>query len=253
LRRFYIEEIKVNDKTCMIVGSEAKHITKVLRMTPGDRFILMDSKGSRFEAQIQSTSSRQVSVVLENPLPKQPPSPVKITLCQALPKSRAMDYLIQKTSELGVDRIIPFFSERTVPRFDKEKAANRLRHWHKIAVNAAKQCGRSIPAAIESPISFIELISQWKDSDGQKVIFWKAEGSSDLKSLLKSSLSAKHFVGIVGPEGGFSKPEVQMAVEEGFVAVSLGDRILRAETAAMTMVALVQYELGDLNFNGVRL
>jgi 16S rRNA (uracil1498-N3)-methyltransferase len=157
-----------------------------------------------------------------------------------------MDYLVQKTSELGVDRIIPFFSERTVPRFDKEKAANKMRHWHEIAVNAAKQCGRIILPTIEPLVSFRDLIGQWPGNDDLKIIFWEAEESADFKSVLKSSLSEKNFVGIVGPEGGFSNAEIDSALDGGFVPVSLGDRILRTETAAITMAALVQYELGDL-------
>ncbi len=247
LRRFFVEEIHVNHGVCAITGPEAKHMTRVLRMKPGGRFILMDGKGARFKTLIKSTSSREVLVELEDPLPEPPPSPVKITLCQALPKSRAMDTLIQKTSELGVDCIIPIFSERTVPRFDKAKIANKMRHWHEIAVSAAKQCGRRIPATIESPVSFRELIEQWRGNEVLKVIFWEDEGSRDLKNVLKSSLSAKHFVGIVGPEGGFSKAEVEAAGDKGFVTVSLGERILRSETAAIAAVALVQYELGDLS------
>ena len=106
MRRFFVEEIREIDGTCSITGSEAKHITKVLRMKTGDRFVLMDGKGARFQVTIESATPREVQVVLGKPMPKPPPSPVQIMLCQALLRSRQMDYLIQKTSELGVDRII---------------------------------------------------------------------------------------------------------------------------------------------------
>lgn len=249
LRRFYIEEINAKDKTCIIAGAEARHITKVLRMKPGDRLVLMDGKGSRFKSLIESVASGQVRVRLEKPFPKPPSSPVNFTLCQAISKPRAMDYLIQKTSELGIDCIAPFFSERTVFRSEGERLANKMRHWREIAKNAAKQCGRALPAKIETPVSFRELMGKWRFEETLKVILWEGEQSNDFKSILKPSLFVKRFVGIVGPEGGFAGQEIDTALEAGFVPVSMGDRVLRAETAAVTMVAIVQYELGDLNLN----
>jgi 16S rRNA (uracil1498-N3)-methyltransferase len=247
LRRFFVEEIRENNGLCSITGPEAKHITKVLRMRPGDRFILMDGKGARFQVLIEFAGAQEVGVVVEKPVPKPPHSPVEITVCQAFPKSRAMDYLIQKTSELGVDCIIPFSSERTVVRFKEDRLANKMRHWCEIAQNSAKQCDRSTPAKIEQPSSFRDVMRKWSRVDALKVVLWEEEGAKDLKSLLRAPSSAKDFAGMVGPEGGFTGEEIDVARDAGFISVSLGNRILRAETAAITMVAIVQYELGDLN------
>lgn len=216
-------------------------------MQPGDQFILMDGKGTRFQVLIESAGTQEVRGIVEKPLPKPPHSPVKITLCQALPKSRAMDYLIQKTSELGVDCIIPFSSERTVVKFKKDRLANKMRHWREIAQSSAKQSDRGTPTKIESPSSFRELMSKWKGEDALKVVLWEEEGVKDLKALLRASSSVKNFIGMVGPEGGFARDEIDVARDAGFISVSLGNRILRAETAAITIVAIVQYELGDLN------
>ncbi len=216
-------------------------------MRPGEQFILMDGKGTRFQVLIEYAGTQEVRGIVEKPLPKPPHSPVKITLCQALPKSRAMDYLIQKTSELGVDCIIPFSAERTVVRFKKDRLANKMRHWREIAQNSAKQSDRGIPAKIEHPSSFRELMSKWEGEDALKVVLWEEENSKDLKSLLRPSSSVKNFIGMVGPEGGFTKEEIETAGKAGFVSVSLGNRMLRSETAAITIVAIVQYELGDLN------
>ena len=247
LRRFFVEEIRADNGTCIISGPEAKHIANVLRMKAGDRFILMDGRGSRFQAVIESASSKGVRAVLEKPLPKPPPSPVHITLCQALTKSRAMDYLLQKTSELGVDRVVPFYSERTTVRYKKERLVNKMRHWREIAISAAKQCGRGIPTQIEPPSSFRELMERWRGEVALKVVLWEEEGAKDLKGLLKLSPSADNFVGMIGPEGGFTEEEINIARNSGFIVASLGHRILRADTAAITTVAIVQYELGDLN------
>ena len=246
LRRFFVEEIRVKEGHCLITGPEARHISKVLRMGPGERLILMDNKGTRFLALIESVSSREVRVTLEKPIPKPIPSPVKIVLCQALLKSRAMDYVIQKTSELGVDSIIPFASKRTVVRFEKERLANRMRHWHEIAQASAKQSDRDRPAVIDPVLTFSELITKWQKTDSLKIILWEDEPSRDLKAQLRASSPTKQFVVMVGPEGGFGREEVEAARNAGFIPVSMGNRVLRAETAAMTLVGIVQYEWGDL-------
>lgn len=259
MRRFFIEEIKAGGGFCTITGSEARHIYRVLRMGKGDRLILMDNKGARFQAVIESADRKGVRVSLERPLPTPPPSPIKITLFQSILKSQPMDYLIQKTSELGVDLITPFFSERTVVRPDKEGYMTRVRHWREVARSAAKQSGRVTPANIYPSNSFHDLASQWGDDNALKVILWEGEESRSLKSVLQSSpieseegdtknkCPYDEFIGMVGPEGGFSREEMEIAGKVGFISVSLGHRILRAETAAITMVALVQYEWGDLS------
>jgi len=155
--------------------------------------------------------------------------------------------MIEKTSELGVDRIIPFFSERTVVRLDSERQEKKTRHWREIAKNAAKQANRIKPAEIERPVLFQDLIRERDQKEGIRVIMWEGEEEKDLKTFMRSVFPAKRFIGIVGPEGGFSEEEIELAVKASFNPVSVGERILRAETAAISLVAVVQYEWGDLN------
>jgi len=246
LRRFFVEEIEERDGHAVISGSEARHISKVLRMSKGDHLILMDGKGNRFEAVIESSGHKELLMRLERPLPKPPPPPVEICICQALLKSSAMDYLIEKSSELGVTEIIPFFSERTIATVAQARAEGRARRWRGIAQGAAKQSDRIKPAELSLPVSYKELMDRWRQDEGIKVVLWEKEESTDLKKLMRASASPKRFIGMVGPEGGFSKEEIDMAREAGFRPVSIGRRILRAETAAITLVAIVQYEWGDL-------
>ena len=246
MRRFFIEEIIERDGLCTVSGTEARHITKVLRMIQGDRFILMDGKGKVFEARIGALSPKEVIVNLEKKIPPPKPSPVYITLCQALLKSGPMDYMIQKTSELGVNLILPFMSERTVVKFDRDRAVNKMKHWQNILQSAAKQSGRGQPADISPPQRFHETVSRFKCEEALKVIFWEEESSTGLKGLLKTSSPAREFVGIVGPEGGLTGKEVEAARDAGFISVSFGSRILRAETAAIAIASIVQYEWGDL-------
>ena len=251
MRRFFIDEIKEKDGPLAIVGPEAKHIIRVLRMGRGDRLILMDGKGARFQAVIESAGHKEVLVTLEKPLPRLPSSPAKIILCQALLKSVAMDYVVQKTSELGVHSIFPFSSERTVAKVGKEKFENKVRHWGEIAQNAAKQSDRDIPSEIGPLLCLKDLLEKCKRKDVLKAIMWEEEDAKDLKSILKGPSKLRQFVGIVGPEGGFTREEIRMAKEAGFISISMGHRVLRAETAAITMVAVVQYEWGDLTLGNL--
>ena len=246
LRRFFVQEINEKDGFLTIAGSEAKHITRVLRMRKGDRLILMDGKGARFQAVIESAGHKEVLVKLEKPIPGPPSSPTKIILCQALLKSRSMDYVVQKTSELGVHSILPFSSERTVVNLEKSKFDNKRRHWEEIAQNAAKQSDREVPADVGPLFSLKDLVKKWKQKDAIKAIMWEEEGAKDLKSILQGTSKMRQFVGIVGPEGGFTRKEIQVAKDAGFNPISMGYRVLRSETAAITLVAIIQYEWGDL-------
>jgi len=246
LKHFFVEKIHADSGFFSITGSEAKHIAKVLRMEAGDRLILSDAGGVRFLASIVSVHPREVRVRLEKLLPKPSPSPIEIVLCQALLKSGAMDYVIQKTSELGVDCILPFSSSRTVVKLGEGLPGNRVRRWREIARSSTKQSDRLKPPEIETVQTFGQLMESWRGEDVLKVILWEEEGSNHLKSLLRREGSRRIFVGVVGPEGGFGREEIEAAVHAGFVPVSLGKRILRAETAAISMVTIVQYELGDM-------
>lgn len=245
MRRFFVEDLRVKDRSCVISGSEARHMTKVIRMGRGDRFVLMGGKGEHFLAAIRSIGPREVLVDIEGALAAPAPSPVEITLCQALLRSGPMDYLIQKTSELGVDHILPFVSSRTVAKIAAGKLDKRVGHWRGVAASAAKQCGRPVPARVSPPVSFPDLFAGLS-GDCSRVVLWEEEETIGLKGLLKKSLGRERVIGMVGPEGGFSVEEIQMSKENGFVPVSVGNRVLRAETAALTLVALVQYEWGDL-------
>jgi len=245
LRRFLVKDLEIKNGFCVITGREAHHISRVLRMGRGDGLVLLDGKGERFLAEIQSVTNAGIKVQIKRPLdPVQPPA-FEITLCQAVIKSASMDYLIQKTSELGVARIFPFFSSRSVVHLKADRLRKKRHRWKEIAHSAAKQCNRDIPAEIGPPTSFDQQLASLSKAPGLKVILWEKETSQDLKSLLQHYGPGK-FTGIVGPEGGFTPEEVSNAEQAGFIPVSMGRRILRAETAALVLVAIVQYEWGDL-------
>lgn len=247
MRRFVVEHIPPRGESLIIRGAEARHIRRVLRLGPGARILLMDGRGFRCEALIESADRHEVHVRAEKILTPPIPSPIEITICQALLKSQSMDFVIQKTSELGVHAVQPFCSGRTVVKMERGRAHARLKRWRDIAVSAAKQSDRDRPAEIREPLSFEDLVTLSRKADALKLVLYEEEEDRDLKGLLRSRPETKRIIGMVGPEGGFSPDEVRVAGESGFLAVSLGRRTLRAETAALTLVAIIQYEWGDLS------
>jgi len=246
MRRFFVERMEPADDQVRVTSPEADHITRVLRMGPGERLILMDGTGARFQAVIRSTRPGEVLLDLERALPAPPPSPVEITLCASLLKSRPMDLMIQKTSELGVHRIQPMLCTRTTVRLPPNRVESRLRHWREIARSAAKQADRAVPAHVEGPKAFEDVLMEWRESRLPKVLLYEGEASLDLKTLLRRTRPEKGIAMVVGPEGGFTPREVDAARTSGFVPVSLGRRILRSETAGLAVVTVAQYEWGDL-------
>jgi len=243
LRRFFIEKIPATKGPVTITGPEARHITRVMRMGPGDRFVLLDREGSRFQVVIESVGRGAVNVLLEKQLPAPPPSPVDVSIGQAVLKSGAMDLMIQRTTELGVNTIHAFVSERTVVRPRSDKRANRVKRWQDIAVAASKQSDRSRPPEIAPIKTFTEVLQIPLPKETLKIILWEEERSLDLKSMLRSNLHrSKAVLALVGPEGGFTPKEVSLAREAGFLSASLGPQILRAETAAIAVAAVLLYE-----------
>lgn len=246
MKRFFLEKINIKDGLCVLPEKEAKHMIKVLRMKQGDFFILMDEKGNRFESIIEGISRHEVSARIIKELPVPSISPVTINIYQALLKSRMMDYMVEKTSELGVSRITPFYSERTVIKLDEGKTSNKIRHWNEIARSASKQSGRLVPADISDPVPFSDLIKSISKIGGLKTVLWENENMTDLKELLRAEKPSSHFTGIIGPEGGFTRKEIAHLKDAGIIPASLGSRILRAETAAIALTTIIQYEWGDL-------
>jgi 16S rRNA (uracil1498-N3)-methyltransferase len=247
VRRFFLERIQTEDGLVRVTGSEARHMIRVLRMGPGDRLVLMDGSGARHQAVIRAVGRDRADLLLERTLPSPSPSPLEITVCPSLLKSRPMDLLIRKASELGVAAVQPYTSSRSVVQLEGKRLESRLRHWGEIARNAAKQADRAVPARVDPPVEFDTLLARWGEREACKVILWETESARDLKGFLRREDKAGAVAAVVGPEGGFRPEEVRAAGEAGFSPVSLGRRILRAETAVLAVATLFQYEWGDLS------
>lgn len=229
------------------LGPEDHHYLKhVLRLKPGIRLVLFDGRGREYESVIRDFGKQSVLVnivsshFIEDALPP-------LTLAQALPKENKMDFIIQKATELGIERIIPFISSRTVPRLSADKASARLKRWRKIAAEAAKQCGSPRVPDISNILSFDTMLDEAADIP-LRIFFWEEETQRGIGDILREE---KHLVEIplffvVGPEGGFSRDEVETARGVGFTQAHLGRRILRAETAPLVILSIIQYERGAI-------
>ncbi len=247
MRRFFVEAIDPEADHVIVKGKEARHIISVLRMGRGDRLRLMDGEGHHYIAVILEAGHGGVKARIETKIAPPPPPPTKTILCQALLKGDHFEYVIQKTSELGASIIIPFFSERTVVRINEKALESKMRRWAEIAKESAKQSGRESPLRLESPVDFKTMISRLAQSPCVRLMLWEDEGRCDIRGFLKEIESMRVITAVVGPEGGFSEKEVQSAREAGFSSVSLGERILRADTAAVALTAILQYEMGCLS------
>ena len=247
MRRFFVDTIITTTGVVSITGKEARHISSVLRMKNGDTLVIMDGKGNLFEATVEMSHRKEVKVRINKSISPPPPSPIEINLGVALIKSHPMDYLIQKTTELGVSTITPFFSERTVRKSRQGHLIRKMDRWTEIMRSACKQCGRPTLPVLSPPLPFQELTKNAPGQNTLKLLLWENEDKTGLKEVLRSLSPVPRVLALVGPEGGFTENEINLAREAGFQTISLGNRILRTETAAVSLISIIQYEWGDLN------
>ena len=209
----------------------------------GSLHTLTDSEGDDYRARILRLSGKEASVLVFEKFSSSTESAVEIILLQALPEKERMELIIQKATELGVSAIFPFKSAKSISLEERESKQKKAHRWQEIAVKAAHQSRRARVPRVDYLASF-KAAMDICESDSLKIVLWEKMGES-LKEILKSSRSKKIYV-MVGPEGGLTKEEVALARGHGFIPVKLGQRILRTETTAITLIGILQYELGDL-------
>ncbi|MFC1571733.1 16S rRNA (uracil(1498)-N(3))-methyltransferase [Candidatus Margulisiibacteriota bacterium] len=231
MHRFFVPQ----DQIPIIAGSDAHQIKDVLRLKTGDQLELLDGSGKVYSAKISEIKNERIICEIISSRQEKAKSAVKITLAQCLPKAKKMDLIIQKCTELGVDRIIPTLSERSIAKTEK------LERWKKIAKEAAEQSGRTTIPEISQLTKFEDVL---KINADLKLIPWELEQNRSLKQMLTDHrfTGSPDLLCLIGPEGGFSKKEVAAAQSAGFTSVSLGPRILRTETAGLAILAMINYE-----------
>lgn len=242
MSKFFIPKENIMPDKLIITGEDVKHISKVLRMGVGDEIVCCDGQGNDYKVRIVSLGTEITCEIIEKKK-CDTESNIHVILIQGVPKASKMDYIIQKTTELGICEIYPCEMSRCVSKIDGEK---KIQRWQKISEEAAKQSGRGIIPKIHNPISVSEAVKILKSCDVAFVPYECAE-EKFLKPLLTSFDKPKTVAFMIGPEGGFDKTEIDKLKE--IPIVSLGKRILRTETAGEAVLSMVMYELGDINGN----
>jgi len=223
-----------------ITGSTAHYITSVLRQKEGDELILFNGQQGYYSATITHISKKKVTSQVTPIIPPDVESPLHIVVCQGLLKGYKMDAVVQKVTELGVREIIPLITERSQIHHTR-----KIERWRKIIIEAARQSGRIHIPHLSSLLQFHHLVRSVSESGNKGIIFYEHSGGG-LKGLT-DMVSQKKVYLFIGPEGGFTREEVYFAKENSLSVLSLGKRILRSETAAISAVTLIQYLYGDLS------
>ena len=210
----------------------------------GSLITLTDPEGNDFRGRVLRLSETEASILIFDAFPSPTEPSLEIILLQALPEKERMEMIIQKATELGVSAILPFQSKRSISLKEREAKQKKAHRWQHIAVKAVQQSRRAKVPRVGECRPFEEVLGDCRE-DGLKILLWEKEGKH-LRSVVRQHPAQKVYV-MIGPEGGFTGDEVKLANEKGFIRVKLGQRILRTETAAITLVGILQYELGDLS------
>ncbi|MFH1710647.1 MAG: 16S rRNA (uracil(1498)-N(3))-methyltransferase [bacterium] len=225
----------------LIEGSDVNYLKNVLRLKVGDEVIVIDNKNKEYSSRIESFEKKSIKLGLTAELRPRSGSKVNVTIAQGLPKNPKMDIVVQKATELGAAKIIPMKTERSIVKVYSEKEKSKVDRWQKIAKEAAEQSGRLSIPLVEKIQDLKEVLGSCKDCDG-RVILWEMEKAMTIKAFLQANKGIKDLFVLIGPEGGFSHDEVELAKKNGFTTVSIGSRILRTETASAAVLSMINYE-----------
>jgi 16S rRNA (uracil1498-N3)-methyltransferase len=246
--KFFVTKNKITDRKIVIDTQDVKHVTRVLRLKCGDRIEVCNSEGMDYDAEIAEITSDTVVCNICGAHKSDTEPNIEVTLFQAIPKAAKMDYIIQKTTELGISRIVPCVTARCVSKTDGREE-KKLARWRKIAEEAGKQSGRGRIPEIYDIMSFDKAADMLMKCD---IAFapYECEQTGSLKTVLTSKVDVKTVGFMVGPEGGYDISEVAAFQKKNIPTVTLGPRILRTETAGEAVLAMVMYEIGDINKEG---
>lgn len=238
--KFFVNEEQISESIIKIVGDDARHIARSLRMAVGDGVTVSDGHSNDYICKLIKIRDEECECEIIESAASVSESPIFITLCMAYPKGDKLETIIQKAVELGASRILPFESSRCIKRPKAEKLDKQLQRLSRIAEEAAKQCGRSRIPEVMPPVSFDKMLKVSTESD-LSIFCYENENGYSLKNAFEDNRSAASISVIVGSEGGFSPEEAKAATDSGCISVSLGNRILRCETAPTFVLSSISY------------
>lgn len=242
--RFYALKSQISDSHITLDSDESHHLARVLRLREGAPVFVFDGEGSEWECQITNVGKHETELTVLRQLTDTVESPLHLTLAQALVKGDKFDLVVQKATELGITRIVPLLTDHSDIRRAEARAEQRLQRWRRISLEALKQCGRRRLVEISEPVSFVDFCDA--GSTDHKLIF-SERGGRPLREIAADLQQVTQLIVCVASEGGWSEAELKTAETKNFLAVHLGARILRTETAAIAAVALAQHLFGDLH------
>ena len=247
MHHFFVSPNQIDDKYVTITGGDVNHIKNVLRMKVDEELLISNGQDKDYYCKIEAISDDEIKALILDEEFEGTELPTELYLFQGLPKSDKMELIIQKAVELGVKEIIPVATKRCVVKLDDKKEASKIKRWQAISESAAKQSRRTIIPEISSVMSFKEAINRAKDFELGIIPYENFKDMKETKEVL-SKVQKGIKIGIfIGPEGGFDEQEVNQAEEIGAKPITLGNRILRTETAGEAVLAMVMYEIGDIN------
>lgn len=245
MHRFFVPPESFAGDEVVIQGSDVNHIRIVLRLKTGDRIVVLDGKGNQYQVCLKAVLKHKILGEVVDRQIFNSESPVKIWMGQALIKGNRFDNLIKKSVELGVHAIFPLDTERCVARLNPSESVKKIERWQKISREAAQQSGRMAVPEVSPQISNLqEFCEETRDCD-LKLVFWEQECQTRIRDLeMDKQLESIAF--IAGPEGGLAASEIEMIKQHDFQTVTLGPRILRADSASLVILAILQNVWGDL-------
>ncbi|MDH5359642.1 MAG: 16S rRNA (uracil(1498)-N(3))-methyltransferase [Gammaproteobacteria bacterium] len=237
--RLYINTELRPDSQALLPAEQHRYIHSVLRLREGDSVILFNGSGSDFNGIISETSKRSSTIQLHDKIDIDNESPVHTHLFQAISKGDRMDNAIQKSIELGVSEITPIISERTVVRVDEKRLQKKILHWEKIIISACEQSGRAVIPKLHPIINFIDALGAIESKNSYILT---PEADQNLSSIQPGFSNCNIFI---GPEGGFSEAEINIANKHFLTGIKMGNRVLRTETAPIAVLSVIQMLAGD--------
>jgi 16S rRNA (uracil1498-N3)-methyltransferase len=241
LTRVYVDEDLAIGQRLTVEGSAGNHIVRVLRSRVGDELTIFNGRGGEYGASIEEIRRDIVQVSVREHRQEERESAFELTLAQGISRGERMDWVVQKATELGVTRIVPLFTERSVVHLDEKQAAKKVQHWRGIAVSACEQSGRNVVPEITVPVTLYGLLERPFGTGISLLLSPTAE-----QRIVDIAGSPKGATVLIGPEGGLAQAEQAAALRSGFTAVRMGPRVLRTETAAVCALSLLQQKFGDL-------
>ncbi|WP_345239759.1 16S rRNA (uracil(1498)-N(3))-methyltransferase [Pontibacillus salipaludis] len=249
MQRYFVPSSGWNDSQVVITGEDVHHIGKVMRMKPEHHILCCTPEGDLAECEITDITTETVTCQIVEWLEEEKELPASVIIAQGLPKGDKMEHVIQKGTELGASQFIPFEAERSIVKWDQKKSQKKITRYQKIAKEASEQSHRTMIPSVSELHSLGDLIALQPNYDW--VVFAyedeaKSQSYRSLKEVLTQIQQGQRILVIIGPEGGFSEQEVQTLKEAGALAVRLGPRILRTETAATYFLSALSYQLEEL-------